>query len=43
MNEFGHKYKIDEFKYIDIKDLVNNIKDNTISERDANVILIIKN
>ena len=32
-NKFGHK--IGEFKYIDIKDLVNNIKDNTISEIDA--------
>ena len=34
-NKFGRKNKIDEFKYIDIKDLVNNIKDNTISEIDA--------
>ena len=34
-NKFGHKNKIGEFKYIDIKDLVNNIKDNTISEIDA--------
>ena len=34
-NKFGHKNKIDEFKYIDIKDLVNNIKDNAISEIDA--------
>ena len=33
--KFGHKNKIGEFKYIDIKDLVNNIKDNTISEIDA--------
>ena len=31
-NKFGHKNKIGEFKYIDIKDLVNNIKDNTTSE-----------
>ena len=31
-NKFGHKNKIGEFKYIDMKDLVNNIKDNTISE-----------
>ena len=38
MNEFGHKYKIDEFKYIDIKDLVNTIKDNAISEIDAKKI-----
>ena len=34
-NKFGKKNKIGEFKYIDIKDLVNNTKDNTISEIDA--------
>ena len=34
-NKFGHENKIGEFKYIDIKDLVNNIKNNTISEIDA--------
>ena len=34
-NKFGCKNKIGDFKYIDIKDLVNNIKDNTISEIDA--------
>ena len=34
-NKFGHKNKIGKFKYIDIKDLVNNIKDDTISEIDA--------
>ena len=34
-NKFGHKNKIGEFKYTDIKDLVNNIKDNTINEIDA--------
>ena len=34
-NKFGHKNQIDDFKYIDIKDLVNNIKDNTISEIDT--------
>ena len=34
-NKFGHKNKIGDFKYIDIKDLVNNIKDNAISEIDA--------
>ena len=34
-NEFNYKNKIGEFKYTDIKDLVNNIKDNTISEIDA--------
>ena len=46
-NKFGHKNKIGDFKYIDIKDLVNNIKDNTISEIDAkkrlNTLNIIKN
>ena len=31
-NKFNHKFKIDEFKYNDIKDLVNNISKNTISE-----------
>ena len=31
-NKFGHKNKIGDFKYIDIKDLVNNIRDNKISE-----------
>ena len=34
-NEFNYKNKIDEFKSTDIKDLVNNIKDNTIGEIDA--------
>ena len=34
-NKFGHKNRIDDFKYIDIKDFVNNIKDNAISEIDA--------
>ena len=34
-NKFGYKNKIGDFKYIDIKDLVNNITDNTISEIDA--------
>ena len=34
-NKFSHKNEIGKFKYIDIKDLVNNIKDNTISETDA--------
>ena len=41
------KNKIGDFKYIDIKDFVNNIKDNTISEIDAkkrlNTLNIIKN
>ena len=31
-NKFNYRNKIGEFKYIDIKDLVNNIKNNTISE-----------
>ena len=31
-NKFNYKNKIGEFKYIDIRDLVNNIRDNTISE-----------
>ena len=34
-NEFDYKNKIGEFKYIKIKDLVNNIKNNTNSEIDA--------
>ena len=34
-NRFNYKNKIGEFKYTDIKDLVNNIKNNTISEIDA--------
>ena len=34
-NKFDHKDKIGDFKYIDIKAWVNNIKDNTISEIDA--------
>ena len=33
-NKFRHKNKIGDFKYIDIKDLVNNIKDNKIGEKD---------
>ena len=32
---FGHRNKIGEFKYIDIKDLVNNIENNTISKISA--------
>ena len=31
-NKFNYKNKIGEFKYIDIKELVNNIRNNTISE-----------
>ena len=46
-NKFGHKNKIGDFKYIDIKDLVNNIKDNAISKIDAkkrlNTLNMIKN
>ena len=34
-NKFNYKNKIGEFKYIDIKDLVNNIRDNTIGETSA--------
>ena len=34
-NKFNYKNKIGKFKYIDIKDLVNNIKNNTISEISA--------
>ena len=34
-NKFNYKNKIGEFKYIDIKDLVNNIRNNTISEIDV--------
>ena len=34
-NKFGYKNNIGEFKYIDIKGLVNNINDNTISEISA--------
>ena len=46
-NKFGYKNKIGKSKYIDIKDLVNNIRNNTISEIDAkkrlNILNIIKN
>ena len=31
-NKFNHKNKIGDFKYIDIKESVINIKNNTISE-----------
>ena len=34
-NKFNYRHKIGEFMYIDIKDLVNNIKNNTISEISA--------
>ena len=46
-NKFNYKNKVGEFKYIDIKNLVNNIKNNTINEIDAkknlNKLNIIKN
>ena len=46
-NKFGHKNKIGKFKYIDIEDLVNNIKNNAISEISAqkslNTLTKIKN
>ena len=34
-NKFNYNNKIGEFKYIDIKDVVNNIRNNTISEISA--------
>ena len=34
-NKFNYRHKIGEFRYIKIKDLVNNIKKNTISEISA--------
>ena len=34
-NKFNYRNKIDEFKYIDIRDLVNNIRNCTISELSA--------
>ena len=34
-NKFNYKNKIGEFKYINIKDFVNNIRNNTISELSA--------
>ena len=37
-NKFNYKNKIGEFKYIDIKNLVNSIKSNTISEIDAKYV-----
>ena len=46
-NKFGCKNKIGEFKYIDIKDLVINIKNNAISEisakKDLNALNKLKN
>ena len=34
-NTFSYRHKIGEFKYIDIEDLVNGIKKNTINEISA--------
>ena len=34
-NKFNYRNKIGEFKYIDIRDMVNNIRNNTISEISA--------
>ena len=34
-SKFNYSDKIGEFKYIDIRDLVNNIRNNTISKIDA--------
>ena len=33
-NNFSHKNKVGKFKFDDINDLINNIKNNTISEAD---------
>ena len=46
-SKFNHKNKIGKFKYIDIKDLANYIRNNTISEIPAkkglNILNEIKN
>ena len=42
-SKFNYKNKIGEFKYIDIKDLVNNIRNNTISEIPAKKCLNVLN
>ena len=34
-NNFNHKNKIGKFKFNDINDLINDIKNNTISEANA--------
>ena len=34
-NKFSHKYKISNFKFNDINNLINNINNNTISETDV--------
>ena len=46
-NKFNHKNKIGEFKYINIRALVNNIRNNAIREietkNDLNTLNKIKN
>ena len=46
-NKFNYRDKIGEFEYIDIRDLVNNVRNNTLSEIDAqtnlNTLNTIKN
>ena len=42
-NKFNQKNKVGEFKHIDIKDLVNEIRNNTISEIPAKEGLNISN
>ena len=46
-NKFNYRHKIGEFKYTGIKDLVNNIRNNTISEisakKDLNTLNEIQN
>ena len=46
-NKFNYKNQIGEFKYIDIKDMVNNIRNDTINEIPAkeglNILNEIKN
>ena len=38
-NKFNYQNKIGEFKYIDIKDLVNNIRNNTTNEISTKEVL----
>ena len=46
-NKFNYKNKIGKFKYIDIKNLLNNIRNNTISQipikKGLNILNEIKN
>ena len=42
-NKFNYKNKTGEFKFIDIKDLVNNIRNNAISEIPAKEGLNVSN